>query len=224
MIIDPIDVADIQQAYRLYATLHGLDSSIEAVEQRVEAYLDNAPDSVIDLAILAFQEDRIVAPPDVVVQAWEMSRVYNLCPDGRGHVRHTVNTDWFDNGCDLSSVDLDVSPAHFWTTCTLSPPPDRNQEHNIEPGLRLRLISGAEKVAVSHRVLGPLGHLPDSVSTRIIDLAPRKILYLPLIDSIYEQTSELTCKLLVAMASSATKTQDLADYAANAFYAQRANC
>ncbi|GAB5402529.1 MAG: hypothetical protein Aurels2KO_07600 [Aureliella sp.] len=224
MIIDPIEVADIQQAYRLYASLHGLDSSIDAVEQRVSAYLNNQPDSIIDLAILAFQEDRIVAPPDVVVQTWGMSRVYNLCPDGRGHVRHNVNADWFDNGCDMSCVDLDASPAHFWTTSTLSPPPDRDVRQRVEPGLRLSLVSSGGEVTVNHRSLGPLGSISDGVGKRIVELAPRNVLYLPLIDSIYEQTTELSCKLLIAMASSATTTQELADYAANAFYAQRANC
>ncbi len=223
MIIDPIEVADIQQAYRLYATLYGLDCSIEVVEQRVTAYLDNQPDSVIDLAIVAFQEDRIVAPPDVVVEAWGMSRVYNLCPNGRGHVRHTVNTEWFDKGCRLENVELEDSPSHFWTVSKLEPQ-NRDAEQDIEPGLRLRLVCSKGEVTVRHRSMWHLEALPSGVGEQILGLASREIRYLPLIDCIDEHPAERKCKLLIAMASASTPTQQLADYAANAFHAERANC
>lgn len=225
LISDPIEKSEIQQAYLLYASLHGLDTTAEVVEERLDAYLANQPDSVIDLAIVAYQEDQIVAPPDVVVAAWGMSRVYNLCPDGRGHVRHAVNMDWFDSGCEVDAVDLIDSPSHFWTTCRVDCNVEPDHLRQVSPGARLRFACGAAEVSVHHRMAGELGKLSEQVATDVIAQAARNVRYLSLIDSIEEEPAmPPTCKLLVVMANSDTPTQGIADYAANAFYAQRAKC
>lgn len=202
-----------------------MDTSADVVEERLGAYLANQPDSIVDLAIVAYQEDHIVAPPDVVVAAWGMSRVYNLCPDGRGHVRHAVNVDWFDSGCEVDAVDLEDSPSHFWTTCRVDGGSVADELQHVSPGARLRFVCESGAVSVHHRVAGQLGNLPEKVAVDVLAQAARDVRYLSLIDSIEEEPAmPPTCKLLVVMANSDTPTQEIADYAANAFYAQRAKC
>jgi hypothetical protein len=76
MICDALQEDEIFEACLLHASLHGFSTDEAELRDRISKYLNNQPDTVIDDAILAFAEDRIIAPPDVVLAHWGKSRIY----------------------------------------------------------------------------------------------------------------------------------------------------
>lgn len=223
MISDPIERDEIEQAYLLHAMLHGLSTDSEHITSRIDAYLANQPDDELDLAIVAYQDDAIVAPPDVVVQQWGMSRVYNVCGDGRGRQRHAVHLPWFESGCSLGDVELS-SPAHFWINCTMLDDLDPvSVTQWIRPGARLRVQRRERATDVEHRELGAISRLDEAASTNFQDL-PVGTRCLALLDSIYDDQLFKTLKVLVVIAAASTPLSELTGYASDAYFADRAKC
>ncbi|HBE70837.1 MAG TPA: hypothetical protein DDW52_22045 [Planctomycetaceae bacterium] len=223
MISDPIERDEIEQAYLLHAMLHGLSTDAEHISSRIDAYLANEPDDVLDLAIVAYQDDSVVAPPDVVVQQWGMSRLYNVCDDGRGRRRHAVHSPWFDNGCSLNHAELSA-PAHFWINCDLLDDLDPvSVAVWIRPGSRLSLRPRAKSTGVEHREIGTISELQSPASTCFGDLPPGTRC-LALVDAIYDDCHSKTLKVLVVIAAASTPVKELTDYAVDAFFADRAKC
>ncbi len=221
MICDSLSDDEIYQAYSLYASLHGLDTSEEAVRQRVSSYLRNVPDETIDDAILAFTEDSIVAPPDVVLSRWGKSRVYELHALPTGGWRHQVCESWFENGCAFDDA-RPVHLAHFWTQIELA---NDHLAANVHRGMRCQFkLKASGQIEVHHRRLGSIGLLPSALAEEIAHRAQLGSRYLGLIDVPLHGPLPTTCKLLIILASEQVATADVVEYAAQAFTAARNKC
>lgn len=217
MFCDTLNEEELYQAYILYASLHGLSTCEEKVRGRIESYLQNSPDETIDAAILAFSEDRIIAPPDVVLDRWGKSRVYELEPLPCGGWRHQVCESWFEAGCQFVE-DAPVKLSHFWTKLSVASTPP-----GLRAGSRCRLqcMPGGE-VHVVHRQHAVVGTLAAELSAEILTTAAEDIRYLALIDLWAPEEHRGT--LLVTRALASIPVPDVVEYAANAFTAPRNKC
>lgn len=223
MLCDAVREDEIFEAYLLYASLHGLSTDERQVRKRIASYLDNVPDSILDEAILAFAEDRIVAPPDVVVGGWGKSRVYSLLQTPQQQWRHRVCPTWFDNGCHFLGDSRDPGLCHFWTEFTVTRAwTTLSQE--LCPGTRVRLELDGDQVWVKHREIGEIGRLPPALAREFAQPVAGQLQTLSLIDSILAEPEANVCKLLVIRASDAVSSAQIIEYAANAFHAERAKC
>ncbi len=223
MLCDAVHENEIFEAYLLYASLHGLSTDEQQVRRRIASYLANVPDSILDEAILAFAEDRIVAPPDVVVGGWGRSRVYSLFQTPQHQWRHRVCQTWFDNGCLFFGDARDPSLCHFWTEFVLTRPwTGLSQE--LYPGTRLRLQLNAEQVRVTHREIGEIGTLLQPLAREFAGPDAKHLQTLSLIDSIRPETTGNICKMLVIRAAETMGAAQIIEYAQHAFRAERAKC
>lgn len=227
MICDDLSEEEIFQAYLLYASLHGFSTDEAVVRQRIYSHThENIPDEVIDSALLAYLEDRIVAPPDVVLDRWGASRLYELDKSSPSCVRHQTCEAWFENGCRFpTEKELIPKFAHFWTEFAIEVPEvEPGQSLPLSEGTRLNFeLADASEVLVSHRSLGQVGRLPNALASQmqLEPMSSRK--YLPLVDS--SESQEIgKCKLLVSTSTAAVPTTEIIKYAAEAFYAERAKC
>jgi hypothetical protein len=213
-----INEEELYQAFLLYASLHGLSTSEEEVRERIARYLNNTPDETIDAAILAFAEDRIVAPPDVILAHWGKSRVYELDPlPCGGGWRHQVCESWFEGGCRFIA-DAPVRLSHYWTKLTS---PSVGEE--IRSGTRCSLqMTSSGEVHVLHRCNAILGHLPEELAAEMLATASEENRYLALIDLIDREHSNYT--LLITRALAAVPAPEMVEYAANAFISPRNKC
>ncbi len=223
MLCDAVHENEIFEAYLLYASLHGLSTDEQQVRRRIASYLANVPDSVLDEAILAFAEDRIIAPPDVVVDGWGKSRVYSLFQTPQHQWRHRVCQTWFDNGCLFLGDARDPSLCHFWTHFLLTRPwTGLSQE--LYPGTRLRLVLNDDQVCVSHREIGQIGALMPALAREFVGQDAGHLQTLSLIDSIRAEPAGNMCKILVIRAGDTVGAAQIIEYANNAFRAERAKC
>lgn len=210
------DEEDVYQGFLLYASLYGLKMDASQVRDRVHNYLHhNQPDETIDAAILAFFEDRILAPPDVILGRWGKSRVYELEAIPAGGWRHQVCESWFDAGCSFPP-DQPVRLSHFWTDlCETVFSPD------IPSGSRcsLRLTDDTIVHAV-HRRQTVLGSLPQMLAKEIASTVDADVHYLALVDSL----TNAHCRLIVTRAEAQVALDEVIEYAANAFTAPRNRC
>ena len=207
---------EVYQAYLLYASLHGLSTDEKDVRERISNYLlKNQPDELIDAAVLAFSEDRILAPPDIILEHWGKSRVYELEPIPTGGWRHQVSESWIDAGCRFSS-ERPVKLSHFWTKLETDSLPD-----DVGVGSRCSFrLADEGNVHVVHRQRDRLGVIPQPLANEILSTVEQDIHYLLLIDMAHIQQ----CRLLVTRALADVSLTDVVDYAANAFTAPRNKC
>ena len=244
MICDELSEEEIYQAYLIYAALHGFDTDDASVRERISNYLEhNQPDAFIDDAILAYAEDCIVAPPDVVLAKWGSSRFYELERSPQSLARHQTCESWFENGCRFISDEDTPRLVHFWTAFELLHAfRSGSLPQELRSGTRLSLVLESNTtVLVLHRTWGPLGSLPTALSTamHLPPLKDRK--FLALVDntgasqSPPQPTSPPTppdqteptpreCKLLVMSSAADVPTKEFVDYAAEAFLADRNKC
>lgn len=227
MICDDLSEEEIFQAYLLYASLHGFSTDEAVVRQKIYSHAhENIPDEVIDSALLAYLEDRIVAPPDVVLDRWGASRLYELDKSSPSCVRHQTCEAWFENGCRFPTEKECVPTfAHFWTEFVVEIPElEVGQGLPLGEGTRLSFdLADASEVLVSHRSIGQLGRLPRALASemQLEPMSARK--YLPLVDSTDARDTG-KCKLLVSTALAEVPSSEIVQYAAEAFYAERAKC
>lgn len=223
MLCDAVREDEIFEAYLLYASLHGLSTDEQQARERIASYLNNVPDSILDEAVLAFAEDRIVAPPDVVVSGWGKSRVYSLFQTPQHQWRHRVCPTWFDNGCIFFGDSRDSGLSHFWTEFPLTRPwTTLSQE--LSPGTRVRLELDGQQVPVKHREIGQIGTLPSTLAREFAQQRASQLQTLSLVDSISAGPEANICKLLVTRASDSVSSAQIIDYATNAFHAERPKC
>lgn len=217
MFCETLNEEELYQAYILYASLHGLSTCEEQVRGRIESYLQNSPDETIDAAILAFSEDRIIAPPDVVLDRWGKSRVYELAPLPCGGWRHQVCESWFEAGCQFVD-DAPVNLSHFWTQLRLDSKP---QGPRVGSRCGFQRMAGGE-IQVVHREHAVVGVLAAELSAEILTAAVDDIRYLALIDVWAPEENRST--LLVTRALASIPVPEVVEYAANAFTAPRTKC
>ncbi len=233
MLCDAVREEEIFEAYLLYASLHGLSTAEDEIRQRITSYLNNVPDAIIDDAILAFAEDRIVAPPDVVLERWGKSRIYELIETPQRDWRHQVSESWFDNDCEFHGDQRDPVIYHFWTNVVQTRPHKETQPSTelqldafppcLPIGTRLQLhLDGTVKVL--HRHLGEIGALHASLSEELKNRINSNLRYLALVDSINEQEALRTYKLLVTVARDEVGVDEMVSYAARAYSAVRLKC
>ena len=194
MIFETLGEEEIYQAYILYASLHGLSTDEHEVRARIERYLNNTPDAALDDAILAFSEDRMLAPPDVVLPQWGKSRVYQLRAASLGGWRHHVCESWFANGCRFTGDHREPPLAHFWTEFEVG---QSAELPRLVAGTRMQFSLDRDRVEVRHRHGSPLGQLPPTLAEEMCLRQPLGIRYLPLVDQLVEGQVQAVCKLLV---------------------------
>ncbi len=162
MLSDDLSDEEVFQAFLLYASLHGMDTDEERIRSRVADYRQrNVPDAVIDDAILAYVEDSLIAPPDVVLDCWGSSRVYELaCPADQSY-RHQLCEAWFQNDCRLPDAG-EPQLAHFWTQFPLAPQLSssvaQDSSHH-RPGPTTASATGEKQSAASINNIPPDHHL-----------------------------------------------------------------
>ncbi|MEM7474997.1 MAG: hypothetical protein AAF483_08390 [Planctomycetota bacterium] len=227
MICDALHEDEILEAYLIYASLHGQTESVEQLKQRVHDYCHcNVPNAAIDESILAYLEDEILAPPDVVLDRWGASRVYQLKESSLGDHRHSVCESWFENGCQLPANAPDF--VHFWTEAGLVP----SMQHELLKGIRLQLgkTPDGDYVNLVHRQIGVVGRLVGQLSDQLAsDLwCHRKFLAIvdrkqPPQDS-WDEFVEARLRLLVVSAGASVCTRDVVAYTKMAFWAKRSKC
>jgi hypothetical protein len=223
MLCDAVREDEIFEAYLLYASLHGMSTDAQQARERIASYLDNVPDSILDEAILAFAEDRIVAPPDVVVAGWGKSRVYTMYQTPQQQWRHRVCPTWFDNGCVFLGNSRDPDLCHFWTEFRLTRQWSvLSQELSL--GTRLRLVVDGKQVRVVHRNVGEVGELPPALAHEFSQIESNQVQTLSLIDRVDCEHEVSVCKLLVTRASGNISSAQIINYTSNAFQAERAKC
>ncbi len=223
MICDAVREDEIFEAYLLYASLHGMSTDPQQARERIASYLNNVPDTTLDLAILAFAEDRILAPPDVVLDSWGKSRVYTLYQTPQLEWRHRVCPRWFDNGCIFLGDSCDPDLCHFWTQFPLTV--ERSVlSHDLCSGMRVRLVLEGEQIRVMHRCIGEIGSLPQILVQEFAQWDGNQVKTLSLIDRISQEGESQTCTLLVTRASSSISSAQIVDYTSSAFQAARAEC
>ncbi len=222
MLCDAIREDEICEAYLLYASLHGMNTDPEHVSARIASYLNNVPDSLVDEAILAFAEDRIVAPPDVVLPAWGKSRVYELVRTPQLTWLHHVCDSWFENNCQFCNDQRDSSLCHFWTDFAWTIPWTVLSQ-DLVVGSRLRLQLDGKRVRVVHRRQGEVGLLADQVAVEIAARSSMGWRYLALIDNPALE-GPARCRILVILAASTLPSSAVIEYAMAAFEAKRSKC
>jgi hypothetical protein len=207
---------EVFQAFLLYASLNGLNTDEGDVRARISRYLfKNQPDELIDAAILAFSEDRILAPPDIILDRWGKSRVYELESLATGGWRHQVCDSWFDAGCRFCP-EHPVRLSHFWTRLVTD-----SIHEELCSGSRCSLrLSQAGNVQVVHRHHACLGSVPEPLASEIVASIEADVHYLVLIDAIRNQD----CRLLVTRAAANVPVADVIEYAAHAFTTPRNKC
>ncbi len=217
MFCDAVNEEELYQAFLLYASLHGMSTREEELRERISRYLNNTPDETIDAAILAFSEDRIVAPPDIILAHWGKSRVYELDALPCGGWRHQVCENWFEGGCRFVEG-APVRLSHFWTKLAIP-----SVTVDIRSGTRCSLqLTQTGDVNVLHRQSSVLGQLPIELSAEILATASEENRYLALMDVVDPGNSNYT--LLVIRALDDVPAPELVEYAANAFVAPRNKC
>jgi hypothetical protein len=223
MLCDAVREDEIFEAYLLYASLHGMNTDAQQARERIASYLNNVPDSILDEAILAFAEDRIIAPPDVVLAGWGKSRVYTMYQTPQQQWLHRVCPTWFDNGCVFLGNNRDPDLCHFWTEFRLTRQWSvLSEELNV--GTRLRLVLEGTQVRVVHRNVGEVGELPPALTPDFIEIDGSQVQTLSLIDRLDGEPEASVCKLLVTRASGNISSSQIIDYTSNAFQAVRAKC
>lgn len=223
MLCDAVCEDEIFEAYMLYASLHGMSTEAQQARERIASYLNNVPDTTLDLAILAFVEDRILAPPDVVLESWGKSRVYTLYQTPQLEWRHRVCPGWFDNGCIFFGDDRDPDLCHFWVEFPLTAE-WTVLSRELGSGSRVRLLLEGEQVCVVHRSIGEIGKLPPILAQEFAQWQPDQVKTLSLIDRIGQEGEPKTCTLLVTRASGSMSSAQIVDYTSCAFQAVRAEC
>ncbi len=234
MIADATNQDEIVDALILYTSLNGIEMSLAEATERAAAYLRSNPDDLIDIAVVAYQEDQVQGPPDIVLPQWGKSRIYKLRSVRDGTFRHLVFDDWFDRGCRLDGLVHDSTLLHFWTAFQQDPlelshlPIDSQAgislSSYLSPGLRLRFVQVDNRIEVHHLKDGKLGELPNTITDELLRLENTGLRFLPLIDSVYEQQDMFVCKLMVTLAGPGLDKTALTAYARDAFFAARANC
>lgn len=221
MICDALSEAEIRQAYRLYVSLHGLPLSEEGITARLNSYFNNEPDETIDDAIWAYADDQVLAPPDVVLERWGKSRVYELEEIATGSWRHRVCEQWFDNGCQLPADRSVVDLGHFWTQVDLT----SSIRPNLTTGMRFNFKRIDEStIQVRHREHGIIAQLPSPLAEEIASREGLGLRYLVLFDSLVQRGDQESNKLFVATAAADVPNEALIDYAATAFTTFRNKC
>lgn len=221
MICDALDEDDIYHAYRLYLSLHGIKLREEEIAERLAKYFNNEPDETIDDAIWAFAEDQVLAPPDVVLDRWGKSRVYELEEPSPGVYRHRVCESWFDNGCRFETDKVGFSLGHFWTKAWLAP----ELQQKLFTGMRFQMREAAGGgVQLMHREFGLAAVIAEPLASEISQRAGLNARYLPLFDSLVTDDEAANAKFFVAIASPEIEKDRFVDYAAHAFTAVRNKC
>ncbi len=227
MLCDAVSEEEVFEAYLLYASLHGMSTAGEEVRERIASYLNNQPDSIIDEALLAFAEDRIIAPPDVVLPQWGRSRIYELVQTPQQEWRHHVCESWFENDCEFYHDARDPELYHFWTQLAFNPE-SNNLLHRVTAGMRLQLQIDGERVRVHHRHMGLVGELPSNLAEEILGDRSKDLRYLVLVDaagaSAPDSPGPATCRLLVTVGTPNVGLGPIIAYARQAFGANRAKC
>ncbi len=236
MLCDAVSEEEIFEAYLLYASLHGMPTGEEEVRQRITSYLNNVPDSIIDEALLAYAEDRIIAPPDVVLPQWGRSRIYELVQTPQQEWRHQVCESWFENDCEFHNDSRDPELYHYWTQVTLNAE-FNHLLHSLIVGTRLQFRLEEGQVRVCHRQLGFVGELPSILVQEILRDSHKDPRYLVLVDAtgasaaestslqtVSPHTAPATCRLLTTVAGTGIGLGPIIAYARQAFSATRAKC
>lgn len=231
MLCDAVSEEEIFEAYLLYASLHGMPTAEDVIRQRVSSYLNNVPDSIIDEALLAYAEDRIIAPPDVVLPQWGRSRIYELMQTPQLEWRHQVCESWFENDCEFTNDERDPELYHYWTHLTLNSEFNRLL-HSLTIGTRLQFQLDDGLVRVCHRQMGPVGSLPSVLAEEILRDRQKDLRYLVLLDAtslpaadeLPQDAFPATCKLLTTVAGPGIGLGPIIAYARQAFSAKRAKC
>ncbi len=234
MICDDHTDEEVYQAFLIYSSLHGFRTDVDSVRERIADYLERSiPDEMIDDAILAFSEDRIVAPPDVVLERWGSSRFYEL-DKSTNDFRHLTCESWFENGCQFATQDNAPRLAHFWTEFELSGEAIEFGTKLVE-GVRLQFSLAPNKVVqATHRDYGYLGDLPRNLAREIHSDRLSSRTYLPLVDKDASDSDDsdnditgqgrATSRILVTTALPSVPTPEVVAYAADAFHAARTKC
>lgn len=231
MICDALQEDEIFEAYLLYASLHGLETDEAHVRSRITSYLNNQPDSTIDEAIVAFADDSIVAPPDIVLERWGKSRIYELVETPQQEWRHQVCESWFENDCEFYFDDRDPPLSHFWTNFDAWPLRALDTL-TLPRGTRVQFKMHASTIVVAHRHFGPLGTLPGNLIDELGRRSNCQARFLALIDSepleakqvIADHPEQLRRRLLVTVATGSLAIEHVAAYASYAFNAVRCKC
>ncbi len=223
MLCDAVREDEIFEAFLLYASLHGLSTDAGEVRTRIQNYLHNQPDPTIDEALWAFAEDRIVAPPDIVLERWGKSRIYELIETPQHDWRHCVSDSWFENDCQFYTDERDARIVHFWTQLAVAPECDE-AARKLCVGSRLQFRMHGQSVYVEHRQLGQVGWLAAPLAQEILARNALQVRYLALVDSIQPALPSLDCKLIVIAAASDVGGEQVVAYASQAFHALRAKC
>lgn len=221
MICDELSQDEIFEALLLYASLHGICEDVDEIRRRVAQYTDcSVPDSTIDEAIVAYLDDEIVAPPDIVLNQWGSSRLYELAEHAGGDHRHRVCETWFENGCCFPEFDS-PSLTHLWTNCELSP----QQIQSLRPGDRLRLVESNGLYTVVHRQHGTVGSLPGKLTETLPfqKIQNRRVLVIVDRDSPPDGLP-IQQRLLLVIGDEETTTERIIDYAEKVFFARRTKC
>jgi hypothetical protein len=228
MFCDALQEGEIYEAYLLYASLHGLETDEQEMRARISRYLANQPDTLIDDAILAVAEDFIVAPPDVVLQRWGKSRIYELIESPVGQWRHQVSETWFENGCRFTNDARDPAVFHFWTMFEADPQLVSNERaQRVLPlplGARVSFELQTDLVKVTHRQAGDMGHLPPQLTDELLQRNQLNIRYLPLVDRAENIRGSAHYTLLVTAAVPEISLECIVGYAAKAMGAIRSKC
>lgn len=228
MFCDALCQEEILEAYLIYSSLHGWDSDPEQVREKVAKYYKyHVPDASIDDAILAYLDDRMLAPPDAIISRWGSSRIYELNLSECGDHRHQVNEDWFQAGCTLP---LENAPplVHCWTHAS---PTAADLE--VGPGTRLQLKRNADHslIMACHRERGAIASLGEIFSNNLFRPQWRDRQFLTLIDRVGQDAQPAPgqfdvpkIRLLVVSATIEQSQDVFLDYASKAFYARRTKC
>ncbi|MFN3190070.1 MAG: hypothetical protein ACE361_06060 [Aureliella sp.] len=224
MICDALTKEEIFEAYVLYTSLHGIPKEIAEIRQAVDQYYSGQVlNASIDEAMIAYMDDAIVAPPDIVLPKWGASRFYELAYSASGDHRHRVCDAWFENGCALP-VGPRTALVHFWSVVQGG---DEAEWEALAEGQRLSLRKdvAAGQVWLDHRKHGRIGHVPLKLAAELLSepLSSRK--YLALVDREKTPASYVDgMRILVVSADDSVDAMHIIDYATQAFCAKRSKC
>ena len=233
MFCEDLTQEEVFEAYLLYNCLHGLRIEEETLREQVSDYCERSlPDARIDEALLAYLEDRILAPPDVVLDRWGSSRFYELL-ETEGDVRHRTCETWFQNGCTLPAEshhgDEAEDPAtivHFWTEVLIEAGRQSIVTECLREGTRVSIMLREEESHIVHRQHGEIGQLPAGLHRQLKTPGMSRRKFLCLIDKnpLRQRDNQLFCSMLVVTSSSTTPLQEIVEYAVKAFDAPRTKC
>lgn len=228
MFCDALCQEEILEAYLIYSSLHGWDSDPEQVRDKVTKYYKyHIPDASIDDAILAYLDDRMLAPPDAIVSRWGSSRIYELNLAECGDHRHQVSEAWFQAGCTLPL--LDAPPlVHCWTHASPSA-----VDLEVIQGTRLQLKRNADQslILACHRERGTIASFGKTFSNQLLKPQWQDRQFLTLVDRVGQDAQPAPgqfdvpkLRLLVISAAVEQSLDAILDYANKAFYARRTKC